>query len=127
MMTKSFKFPRRIVFLAAIAALVLALVPAASASTVDDIVSDAKDGRIDGSYSQADLEAALASPLLKTYGGKGGVEAVKSALGSQTEGTAGSGDLPFTGAEMVTFALIGSTLLIAGFVLRRSGRRDETA
>jgi opacity protein-like surface antigen len=127
MMTKSPAFLKKATLLAAIAALVLALVPVASAATVDDIVSDAQDGRIDGSYTQADLESALSSPLLKTYGGKGGVEAVKSALGSQTEGSAGSGDLPFTGAEMVTFALIGSTLLIAGFVLRRSGRRDETA
>ena len=115
----------RIVVVAIVAAAALVIVPMASAATVDQIVQDAKDGQIDGSYSRADLNAALSSPLLKTYGGKNGVEAVKSALGSQTEGTSGSGDLPFTGAEMVTFALIGSTLLVAGFVLRRTGRRDE--
>jgi hypothetical protein len=117
----------RLVVVAVVAAAALAIVPMASAATVDQIVQDAKDGQIDGSYSRADLNAALSSPLLKTYGGKNGVEAVKSALGSQTEGTSGSGDLPFTGAEMVTFALIGSTLLVAGFVLRRTGRRDEIA
>jgi hypothetical protein len=117
----------RIFLVAAVAALTLAVVPMASAATTDQIVQDAKDGQIDGAYSQSDLNAALSSPLLKTYGGKNGVEAVKSALGSQTEGTSGSGDLPFTGAEMVTFALIGGTLLIAGFVLRRTGRRDEIA
>ena len=117
----------RLVVVAVVAAAALAIVPIASAATVDQIVQDAKDGQIDGSYSRADLNAALSSPLLKTYGGKNGVEAVKSALGSQTEGTSGSGDLPFTGAEMVTFALIGSTLLVAGFVLRRTGRRDEIA
>jgi hypothetical protein len=117
----------RLVVVAVVAAAALVLVPMASAATVDQIVQDAKDGQIDGSYSRADLNAALSSPLLKTYGGKNGVEAVKSALGSQTEGTSGSGDLPFTGAEMITFALIGSTLLVAGFVLRRTGRRDELA
>src|SRR6476620_510817 len=117
----------RLVVVAVVAAAALAIVPMASAATVDQIVQDAKDGQIDGSYSRADRNAALSSPLLKTYGGKNGVEAVKSALGSQTEGTSGSGDLPFTGAEMVTFALIGSTLIIAGFVLRRTGRRDELA
>ena len=117
----------RLVVVAVVAAAALAIVPMASAATVDQIVQDAKDGQIDGSYSRADLNAALSSPLLKTYGGKNGVEAVKSALGSQTEGTSGSGDLPFTGAEMVTFALIGSTLLVAGFVLRRTGRRDDLA
>lgn len=107
----------------AVAALLLVLVPAASGASVDQIVQDAKDGRIDGAFSRSDLEAALSSPLLKTYGGKNGVEAVKSALGTQTEGTGGSGSLPFTGAEMVTFIVLGSTLLVAGFVLRRSDRR----
>jgi opacity protein-like surface antigen len=106
------------------AALLLALVPAASAASVDQVVQDAKDGRIDGSYSKSDLNAALSSPLLKTYGGKNGVEAVKSALGTQTEGTSASGDLPFTGAELVTFIVLGSTLLVAGFVLRRTDRRQ---
>lgn len=118
----------RIAMVAAVASLALVIVPMASAASVDQIVQDAKDGQIDGAYSRASLNAALASPLLKTYGGTNGVEAVKSALGSQTEGPAsGSGDLPFTGAEMVTFALIGSTLVIAGFVLRRTGRHDDVA
>ena len=119
--------PLRVFLVAAIAAFMLAFVPLASAASVDQIIQDAKDGQIDGAYSKADLNAALSSPLLKTYGGKNGVEAVKSALGSQTEATSGSGDLPFTGAEMITFVVIGSTLLVAGFVLRRTGRRDEIA
>lgn len=117
----------KLVLIAAVAAVMLAFVPVASAASVDEIIQDAKDGQIDGSYSKSNLAAALSSPLLKTYGGKNGVEAVKSALGTQTEATSGSGDLPFTGAEMITFALIGSTLLVAGFVLRRTGRRDEIA
>ena len=87
-------------------------------------MQDAKDGKIDGAYSKSDLNAALDSPVLKTYGGKNGVEAVRSALGTQTEGTSGSGDLPFTGAEMVTFIVLGSSLLIAGFVLRRADRPE---
>lgn len=117
----------RIFLLATVAALMLAFVPMASAASVGQIIQDAKDGQIDGAYSQADLNAALDSPLLLTYGGKNGVEGVKSALGTQTEGTSGSGDLPFTGAEMITFLVLGSTLLVAGFVLRRTGRRDEIA
>ena len=113
----------KVALAAVVAALLVAFVPAASAASVDQIVQDAKDGRIDGAYSKSDLNSALSSPLLKTYGGKNGVEAVRSALGTQTEGTSGSGDLPFTGAEMVTFVVLGSTLLIAGFVLRRADRR----
>jgi hypothetical protein len=104
---------------AAIAAALAVSAAPAGAATTDQIVRDARDGTIDGSYSRAALDATLSSPLLKVYGGQNGVEAVKSALGAQTAGVAGSGQLPFTGAEMVTFALLGSTLLVAGFVLRR--------
>jgi len=114
----------KVALAAAVAALMLAFIPAASAASVDQIVQDAKDGRIDGVYSKSDLNAALDSPVLKTYGGKNGVEAVRSALGTQTEGTSGAGDLPFTGAEMVTFIVLGSSLLIAGFVLRRADRPE---
>jgi hypothetical protein len=108
----------------ALAALVL-LVPSvtgAAAATTDTIVRDAQDGRIDGLYTRAELNATLASPLLKTYGGAAGVEAVRSAVGAQTTSAGVSGNLPFTGAEMITFALLGSTLLLAGFVLRRQAR-----
>jgi hypothetical protein len=97
----------------------------ASAATVDQITHDARDGRIDGGYSRADLEAALLSPLLKVYGGQEGVQAVRSALGVQSAAAGTSGDLPFTGAEMVTFAVLGSTLLVAGFVLRRPQRDND--
>ena len=114
----------KVALAAAVAALMLAFIPAASAASVDQIVQERRGRQIDGAYSKSDLNAALDSPVLKTYGGKNGVEAVRSALGTQTEGTSGSGDLPFTGAEMVTFIVLGSTLLIAGFVLRRADRPE---
>jgi hypothetical protein len=107
------------------AALLTLTTATAAASPDDQITRDARDGRIDGVYSQAALEAALSGPLLKVYGGANGVEAVRSALGAQTAGVTGSGDLPFTGAELVTFALLGSSLLVAGFVLRRPQRPRE--
>jgi hypothetical protein len=94
----------------------------AATATTDAIVKDAQDGHIDGLFTPAELNATLASPLLKTYGGAAGVEAVRSALGAQTTNAGVSGNLPFTGAEMVTFALLGSTLLLGGFVLRRQAR-----
>ncbi len=109
----------------ALAALVLTAAPAAAATT-DQIVRDVRDGQVDGLYSRADLRMALASPLLKTYGGKNGVEAVQGALGTQTEATTGSGALPFTGAELITFVGLGSTLLVAGFVLRRQRPEHES-
>jgi hypothetical protein len=105
----------------ALLTLVIAAAPVRAATT-DQIVRDARDGQIDGVYPRAELNAALASPLLRTYGGANGVEAVKGALGSQTEAQAGSGALPFTGAELATFVGLGSILLVAGFVLRRENR-----
>jgi hypothetical protein len=105
----------------------LVAVPTASASTTDKIISDARDGTIDGDYTAVQLQAALGSPLLKTYGGNGGVEAVKSALGNGTTGSARAGNLPFTGAEVFTFAGIGGALVLVGFALRRSGRDDGHA
>jgi hypothetical protein len=100
----------------------------AVAATSDQIVRDAKDGRIDGLYDRSSLETVLASPLLKTYGGANGVEAVKSALGAQTVSRNNSGDLPFTGVELVTFGALGSSLLVAGFIMRRQprGHDDES-
>ena len=116
---------RRHVVFATIVTGAMLLTPAvqlAGAATSDQIVRDARDGRIDGVYDRSSLEAALTSPLLKTYGGANGVEAVKAAVGAQTLATSGSGDLPFTGAEMITFAALGSTLLVAGFITRRQSR-----
>jgi hypothetical protein len=101
-------------------------VSGAAASTTDQIVRDAQDGRVDGLFTPAQLDAALSSPLLKTYGGANGVEAVRSALGANTDAAGVSGALPFTGAEMITFVVIGSALLLAGFVLRRQSRSDPT-
>jgi|GraSoiStandDraft_46_1057282.scaffolds.fasta_scaffold753524_1 hypothetical protein len=97
---------------------------AAWAATVDQITTDAKDGQLDGAYSRSELQAAISSPLLKVYGGRHGVEAVRSALGAQTAGAGTSGDLPFTGVETMTFAVLATTLLAAGFVLRRQSRPD---
>lgn len=112
------------------AALLVPALPSASAASTGEIIKDAQDGQVDGLYSQASLDAALASPLLKTYGGVAGVQAVKSALGANTVATSGSGQLPFTGAEMITFAALGSTLVAAGFITRRQARDkrpDDTA
>ena len=121
-MRRRARFVRRAITVA-LALLTLAVAAvSASAATTDQIVRDVRDGQVDGGYSQADLRAALSSPLLKTYGGENGVEAVQGALGAQTSAASGSGQLPFTGAELVTFVVLGSTLLVAGFVLRRQPR-----
>jgi len=99
---------------------------AAFASTTSTIIGDAQDGVLNGTYSASQLRAALSSAEGDTYIGRGGVEAIRSAIGNQTPVTASSGTLPFTGAEIATFLALGSGLLVAGFVLRRSSRRDDS-
>jgi hypothetical protein len=116
----------RIIALLAVLMFVLPGVSGAAAGTTDQIVRDAQDGQINGLFTPAQLQAALSSPLLKTYGGTNGVEAVRSALGANTEAAGTSGALPFTGAEMATFAIIGASLLLAGFVLRRQSPTDPS-
>ena len=128
---------RKIRFILPLAALALALgaMPAASLAadgggSTSAIVKDvAKDGKVDGHYTTAQLKSALKNPLLKQYGGQGAVESVltkmkpKSTTAAPATGT--SKDLPFTGADVFLFVIVGGGLLAAGLVLRRFGRRDD--
>ena len=119
--------------------LALALIPAvagASSSTQAIIDDVAADGQVNGTYSAAQLQAALASPLLAQYGGTGGVQGVQTALSGSnagtttpatTAGTGSSGNLPFTGADALLFVAVGGGLLAAGLVLRRMGRSSDGA
>jgi LPXTG-motif cell wall-anchored protein len=93
-------------------------------SVTDQIIQDVKDGSLDGTYTVAQLEDALHSPLLKVYGG--GDHAVGLVQQALVGHPVASGNLPFTGAEMIVFALVGLTLLIAGIILRRN-TRDRSA
>ena len=99
--------------------------------------------------SQAQLQAMLASPTLGEYCAPGTVDEVEAALeerdeaevaGQRSETPPSSGDvapaketaevasadnLPFTGAEMGTFAVLGAVLILTGLVLRRGGCKTE--
>ena len=139
-------------FILPLVALVLCVMPAAAmasdSGSTQAIVNDvAKDGKVDGKYTSAELKAAAASPLLKQYGGQGAVEAVvttskpqttsKPATASKPEtaatttpsepATGESGNLPFTGSDVLLFVAVGGALVAAGLVLRRIGRRDDEA
>ena len=68
-------------FILPLVALALCAMPAASLAssggTTSAIVKDvAKDGKVDGNYTSAQLKSALKNPLLKQYGGQGAVESV---------------------------------------------------
>jgi hypothetical protein len=122
-------------FIIPLVALLLCVVPAAalasSSGTTQAIVKDvAKDGKVDGHYTQAQLKAALKSPLLKQYGGQGAVESVVAKEAPKTTSAPATGEtnnLPFTGSDVLLFVGVGGGLLVAGLVLRRFGRRDDEA
>jgi hypothetical protein len=148
---------RRLVTGLGLLAALLAFAPAALAtdSTTQAIIKDvAADGRVDGTYSNAALRAALATPLLGQYGGNNGVAGVQAALGKPKNtkndtgtapatgnnngngggpsspgvagtGTTDSGNLPFTGSDIALFVGLGGVLVVAGFALRRLGRERE--
>jgi hypothetical protein len=122
-------------FIIPIVALALCVMPAvalaSSSGTTQAIVKDvAKDGKVDGHYTHAQLAAALKSPLLKQYGGQAAVESVASQAQPTTTAAPATGEahnLPFTGSDVMLFVGVGGGLLVAGLVLRRFGRRDDEA
>ena len=111
------------VFLLVVVASLVLAVPALATSqgTIDKIIDDAADGTLDGDWSKADVEAALAyllgDPLAKQYSD---VEAVLEAYlaGSGDPGT-GTGDLAYTGANILVALTAGVGLIGGGLFLRR--------
>jgi hypothetical protein len=111
--------------LAIVVSLVFASVASAtSQATIDEILKDAADGTLDGNWSKADVEAALAyleaNPLQKQYSD---VEAVLEAYlaGSAGPDVASGGDLAFTGVDILIALGSGIGLIGGGLFLRRRG------
>ena len=109
--------------------------PAPAVSTSAIVKDVAKDGKVDGHYTIAQLKSALKNPLLKQYGGQGAVESVLTEMKpakatpavADEPATGNTNNLPFTGSDVILFAIVGGGLLAAGLVLRRFGRRDDEA
>lgn len=91
-------------------------------STIDAIIKDAQDGTIDGNWTAAQIEAALAflqdNPTYAQYSDLEGV--LEDYLASlQDPGTQG-GELAFTGGEVFLILAAGAALIGGGVLLRRS-------
>jgi hypothetical protein len=142
------------------AAAALLVAPAALGATPQQVYDDMADnGRLDATYTAADVRGALADATVQGYGSPTVIAGLKGAgpcaymvngqgydaqgrpvpatgancqeaggvLGAQSpaltdaaQGQAGS--LPFTGAELAVFAVIGIGLLASGLILRRTAR-----
>lgn len=120
-----------------VAAAVVALFMAmpALAATPGQIYKDyADNGQLDGNYSASDLQRALKDASVQGYGSpvviikmkqkpKGGVGGEKTPpRGTQP---VPRGGLPFTGAQLGLFTIVGFALVGSGLLLRLTGRKKS--
>ena len=109
--------------LAVLLLLVFAVVAQAgvSQSTINKIIKDADDGTIDGTWTTAEIRAALRyvenNPLLKHYTKVKGV--LEDYLASLQAPGEQSGELAFTGGEILLILGAGAGLIGSGALLRR--------
>ena len=91
-------------------------------STIDAIIKDASDGTIDGNWTAAQVQAALAyvqsNPTDVQYSNVEGVLADYLAS-LQAPGEKG-GQLAFTGGEIFVILAAGAALIGGGLVLKRA-------
>lgn len=112
---------KAIVFVVTVVALLLAFSGVALAASPQDIYNDyAADGKLDGSYTDAELRAYLADATLDQYGDP----AILTALDNIVRGLLDEGrdDFPFTGMQMSLIALVVVALVGGGIGLRHLGR-----
>lgn len=110
------------VFLLAGAALLLffALTGVVLAATPQDIYNDyADNGKLDGTYTQQELQAYLNDAAIHQYGNPTVVEPLDQVVNSMLNTT----EFPFTGAQLAVIAIIAVALIATGFVLRRMTRK----
>jgi hypothetical protein len=109
--------------LALVLLLVFAVVAEAAVpqSVINAIIKDAKDGTIDGNWTNAEIQAALDfvsnNPTLSQYSDIEGV--LSDFLGSSQAPGSQAGQLAFTGGQIVYVLAAGVGLIGTGLVLRR--------
>ncbi len=92
----------------------------ALAATPQEIYDDyAADGKLDGDYTRAEIEAVFSDPVLAQYGDPDVLDRLKSYVNASDRSV-----FPFTGAQMLMIFGGGVVLVGLGVMLRR-GRREE--
>jgi hypothetical protein len=118
----------------AIAAVVAVGAPGALGATPQQIYRDyADNGRLDRTYSRADLNRALRDAVIQGYKRPtqtGVAPTIKKQINKPSGGVAGArlpsakrqGTLPFTGLDLALMTAGGFSLLLLGGALRRFAR-----
>lgn len=110
--------PARLVLGGAVLMVVLTmvLVAPALAATPQDIYDDyAMDGKLDGTYTDAELQAVLSDPLLAQYADPGTLDKLKELIRQRLKGR---GSFPFTGLVLPVL-ISGAVACGLGLALRR--------
>ncbi|MBA2358026.1 MAG: hypothetical protein H0V84_06300 [Actinobacteria bacterium] len=110
---------------AAFAGALLIAVPAFGATPREVYKDYADNGTLQGTYSAEDLKGALKSASVQGYGNPVVTTKITTRRGTTIVPTA-KNDLPFTGAELGLFSLIGLGLVGSGVLLRLTGRKRST-
>jgi len=104
--------------------MLLIVVPVALAATPQDIYDDYRDnGKLDGTYTQAELLAYLNDPTIHQYGDSSILEPLDDLIRDMTKQRE---VMPFTGYSLLLVA--GGALLFigVGLLLRRSRNMAES-
>ena len=115
---------KTVLFIATVLVVVGAFAGVALAASPQDIYNDwVADGTLDGTYTDAELQAYLADATLDQYGDP----AILTALDAVVRGLIQEdrGEFPFTGVQMGLMALAVAVLLSGGLGLRRLGRSRQ--
>ncbi len=93
----------------------------ALAATPQEIYDDyAADGKLDGEYTRAEIEAVFSDPVLAQYGDPDILDRLKNYINASDRSV-----FPFTGSQMLMIFGGGVVLVGLGVLLRR-GRREES-
>ena len=122
---------------ALVAGTALFLVGAAAAATPQDISQRifadlADNGRLDGKYTDAQIDRALHTPALKGYEQPARPEPIRRPAAVRPPAASAEADraLPFSGFDLALFGAVGAPLLLLGASLglaraREARRRAE--
>lgn len=112
---------RKAILLAvAVVFLVLALSGVALAATPQDIYNDyADNGKLDQTYTNAELQAYLDDAYIHQYKDKTKVDALDKLVIEML----GTDEFPMTGAQIALIAIVAVALIGGGFALRRVSRK----
>jgi hypothetical protein len=115
---------RLVLFVSMVLVVSLLMTSAALAATPQDIYDDyADNGKLDGTYSQAELQAYLNDATVHQYGDPSIIDSLDRLV---TDLLKGRESFPFTGFQLMIAGIVVVALVGGGIALRRLSRPRES-